>query len=279
MYKLVAIDLDGTLLDSDKEISARNKEAIASAIKKGVKAVICSGRVYSGARLYAGQIGSRDPIIACNGAVITENTDGRIIYSDCLHTEDCMRIIDIFHRHKLYFHVYAGNTMFTEKLGYTSLKYFEKNKSLPPEDRVEIEVVGDMTAKLESIPGKVLKFVGVEDSIEQLRRARHEIEQIPGVDVMSSNYDNFEVLNKGVSKGEALKKLSRLLNIQASEMIAIGDNENDISMFEYAGLSVAMENGEAFAKEAAQYVTASNNSDGVALAIEKFILGCNEIKL
>ncbi len=272
MYKLVAIDLDGTLLDSTKEISTRNKKAIASAIEKGVKIVICSGRVYSGARLYAKQIDSRDPIIACNGAVIAEKVDGRVIYSNYLHTEACMKINDIFHKNDLYFHVYAGDTMYTEKLGFTSLKYFEKNKSLPKEDRVDIEIVEDMAAKLKSISGRVLKFVAVADNKELLKIARCEIEQLQNVDVMSSNYDNFEVMQKGVNKGEALKKVSEYLKIPPSEMIAIGDNENDVSMLKYAGLSIAMENGEDIAKEVAQYVTASNNDDGVAQAIERFIL-------
>ncbi len=272
MYKLVAIDLDGTLLDSTKEISTRNKKAIASAIEKGIKIVICSGRVYSGARLYAKQIDSKDPIIACNGAVIAEKVDGRVIYSNYLHTEACMKINDIFHKNDLYFHVYAGDTMYTEKLGFTSLKYFEKNKSLPKEDRVDIEIVEDMAAKLKSISGMVLKFVAVADNKALLKIARYEIEQLQNVDVMSSNYDNFEVMQKGVNKGAALKKVSEYLKVPPSEMIAIGDNENDISMFKYAGLSIAMENGEDIAKEAAQYVTASNDDDGVAQAIERFIL-------
>lgn len=273
MYKLVAIDLDGTLLDSAKEISVRNKKAIAYAIEKGVKIVVCSGRVYTGARLYAKQIGSMAPIIACNGAIITENIDGKIIYSNYLQTADCIKVIDIFHKHDLYFHVYADNTMYTEKLGYTSQKYYEKNKLLPPEDRVDIEIVKDMTTTVKSLPGHVLKFVAVsDDNIKLLKSSRAEIEQIKSIDVMSSNYNNIEVLNKGVNKGQALKKISEHLNINPSEMIAIGDNENDISMFNIAGLSIAMENGEDFAKEAANYVTASNDDDGVALAIEKFVL-------
>lgn len=273
MYKLIAIDLDGTLLNSAKEISERNKKAIAQATAKGVKVVICSGRVYAAARLFAKQVDSKDPVIACNGAIITENINGKVIYSDCLHNDACMKIIDILHKHKLYFHAYAGDTMITEKLNYTSLKYFEKNKTLPPEYRVDIEVTNDIAAKIKSIPEQVLKFVAVDDNRELLNIARKEIEQIPGIDVTSSNYNNFEVLNKGVNKGVALKKVSEYLNISPSEMIAIGDNENDISMFKLAGLSVAMENGEDFAKEAAQFVTASNDHDGVAQAIEKFILG------
>lgn len=272
MYRLVAIDLDGTLLDTNKEISSRNKRAITLAIEKGVKIIICSGRVFSGARLYAKLVGSKDPIIACNGAIISENINKKIIYSNILATEDCLKIVDICHKHQIYYHVYAGDAMLTEKLGFTSLKYFEKNKSLPLEDRVEIEVVKNMSDKIKKMQGQVLKFVVINDDIELLKRVRYEMEQIPNVDVMSSNYDNFEVMNKGVNKGAALKKISELLDIPSEEMIAIGDNENDISMLEYVGLAVAMDNGEDFVKEAAQYITASNDQDGVAKAIEKFVL-------
>lgn len=272
MYKLVAIDLDGTLLDMNKEVSERNKKALALAREKGVKIVVCSGRVYIGARLYAKQIGSVDPIIACNGAIITDRLDGKIIYSDNLDTEVCIKINEICQKHGVYYHVYAGDTMLTERLGFTSERYFERNKFLPPEDRVDIEVVENMETKLRAIPGKVLKFVIVTDDPEQLRRVRKDMEQLEEVDVMSSNYDNFEVMNKGVSKGAALERLSSVLDIPASQMMAIGDNENDISMFEYAGLSVAMANGESIAKAAAKYITEANDDDGVAHAIEKFIL-------
>lgn len=273
MYRLVAIDLDGTLLDMNKEISIRNKRAIALAIEKNVKIVICSGRVFSGARLYAKEVGSKDPIIACNGAIISENLDRKVLYSSVLDNEACLKIVDICHKHQIYFHIYAGDSMLTEKLGFTSLKYFEKNKTISIEERVKIEVVKNMAEKINEMQGQVLKAVVVNDDIELLKRVRNEIKQISGVDVMSSNYDNFEVMNKGVNKGAALKKLSELLDISAWEMIAIGDNENDISMLEYAGLGVAMDNGENCVKEVAQYITASNSRDGVAQAIEKFVLG------
>ena len=272
MYKLVAIDLDGTLLDINKEISDRNKKAIGLAMQKGVKIVVCSGKVFTGARLYAKQIGSVDPIIACNGAIITESHNGNILYSDYMKLEVCLKINEICQKHRVYYHVYAGDTMLTEKLGFTSKKYFERNKTLPPEDRVDIEVVKNMEAKLKSIPGRVLKFVIVSDDLQLLRRVRQDMEQLSEVDVMSSNYDNFEVMNKGVSKGAALEKLSGIYGILPEQMIAIGDNENDVSMFDYAGLSIAMENGEAIAKAAAKYITAPNDADGVAQAIEKFVL-------
>ncbi len=272
MYKLVAIDLDGTLLNSDKEISERNKTAIHLAQEKGVKVVVCSGRVYAGARLYAKQLESKDPIIACNGAVISENVNGRVLYSSYINKEKCLEIIDVCRKHDIYYHIYAGDTMLTERLGHTSLRYFEKNKSLPEQDRVDIEVVKSMTDKIKSDTDNVLKFVMVTSEVEQLMKLRKEVMQITNIDVMSSWFDNIEIVNKGVSKGAALKRLSEILDIPAEEMIAIGDNENDISMLNYAGLGIAMDNGEACAKAAAQYITSSNNEDGVAEAIEKFIL-------
>ncbi len=276
MYKLVAIDLDGTLLDMNKEISDRNKQAIKRAMEKGVKVVICSGRVYTGARLYAREIGSTDPIIACNGAIITEGLDGDIVYSVYMETEVAVKVNSICQKHGIYYHVYAGDTLLTEKLGFTSKKYYERNKFLPPEDRVDIEVVKNMEAKLRELAGKVLKFVIVSDQPQLLKKVRYEMEQLTEVDVMSSNYDNFEVMKKGVSKGAALERLSDLLDIPAHMMVAIGDNENDISMFDYAGLSIAMGNGEPEAKAAAKYVTEANDEDGVAKAIEKFILAKNQ---
>lgn len=272
MYKLVAIDLDGTLLNMNKEISDRNKQTLKRAMETGVRVVICSGRVFTGARLYAKETDSNDPLIACNGAIITESHAGGIIYSVYMDNEICLRINSICQKHGVYYHVYAGDTMLTERLGFTSEKYFERNKLLPPEDRVDIEVVKSMEEKLKSIPGKVLKFVIVTDDAELLKRVRNDMEQLQEVDVMSSNFDNFEVMRKGVSKGAALARLTDIYGIPASQMIAIGDNENDISMFQYAGLSIAMENGEAIAKAAANCITASNDADGVAQAIEKFIL-------
>lgn len=272
MYKLVAIDLDGTLLDSNKEISSRNKKVIAMAIKKGTRIVVCSGRVYTGARIYAKQLGTADPVIACNGAIITESINGKVVFSENLDIEVSLKVNSVCQKHGIYYHVYAGETMLTERLAFTSKRYFERNKDLPPEDRVDIQVIANMEEKLKAIPGKVLKFVVISDEPEQLKRVRLDMETIPEIDVMSSNFDNFEVMKKGVSKGAALERLSQMLDIPPEQMIAIGDNENDVSMFEYAGLSIAMENGEHCAKAAANYITASNIQDGVAEAIEKFIL-------
>jgi Cof subfamily protein (haloacid dehalogenase superfamily) len=272
MYKLVAIDLDGTLLNNEKEISKRNIKAIREACSKGVKIVICSGRVFSGARVYAKQVGVTGPVIACNGAVITRDIGGELMYASYMNKSDCFKVIDICKKYNTYYHIYAGDVMLTERLEGPSLRYYERNKTLLPEDRIKIEVVPDMREKLLNTAEVVLKFIIITQDLDILKNARAEAESLSNVTIMSSNYDNFEIMNKGVNKGDSLKQLAEMLNISSDEVMAIGDNENDLTMLSYAGLGVAMENAESNIKEAADYVTLSNEDDGVALAIEKFVL-------
>ena len=272
MYKLVAIDLDGTLLNNSKEISERNIRAIQEACRKGVKIVICSGRVFSGARVYAKQIGVTGPVIACNGAVITKDIGGELMYASYMNRSDCLKIIDICKKYNTYYHVYAGNVMLTEKLEGPSLRYYERNKTLLPEDRIKIEVVADMKEKLRDTDEIVLKFIIITQDLDIMKKARAESETLSNVTIMSSNYDNFEIMNKGVNKGDSLRQLAEMLDISPDEVMAIGDNENDLTMLSYAGLGVVMDNAESSIKEAADYITLSNEDDGVAMAIEKFVL-------
>ena len=116
------------------------------------------------------------------------------------------------------------------------------------------------------------KLVFIDDDSEKLQYLRRKLEEIKGISVSKSWHNNLEVMNEGVSKGKALKLLAQMLNIDKDQIIAIGDNENDISMFKVAGLAVAMENGDKIAKEHAHIITDTNDNDGVAKVIEKYIL-------
>lgn len=272
MYKLVAIDLDGTLLDSEKRISGENKNILELAMKKGVRVVVCSGRVYSGARMYALEVGAKGPIIACNGAIIRDLRTEELLYSNTMNLQDCHRIVDICRQEDLYFHAYINDIMYVEKLGFSSLFYWKRNQELPKENRVDIRIVQDVKRVFEENAPEVAKFVVISEDEEQLLRARKQVEQMAGVQVMSSARGNFEVVNNEVDKGRALKYLADRLGIKREEIMAIGDNENDLSMIKYAGLSVAMGNGENYIKELADFVTLNNDEDGVAYAVKKFVL-------
>lgn len=272
MIKLIAIDLDGTLLNKDKRISQENKVALKMAMEKGVKVVVCSGRIFSGARVFAMDVGANGPMIACNGAIIKDLQTEEVIYSSTMVHEDCIQLIDLCHQENVYFHVYVGETMFTEKLGFSSLFYWQRNQELPEEDRIDIRVVKDLKEELQTGSIPAFKFVLVSDDPEQLQRIRALIGEIKGVQVTSSFRDNLEIINAGVGKGHALKLLAERLGIKQEEVMAIGDNENDESMLQYAGLSVAMENAEDYIKDMADFITLSNEEHGVAYAVKKFVL-------
>ena len=272
MYKLLALDLDGTLLNSDSEISEGNKEAIKDALNRNIKIIICSGRIFKGARIFARQVDLKDPLIACNGALIKKTDTEKVLYDNPLSLEDSLKIVDICHEKDLYFHAYAGNVMYTERFDFNMSFYWNLNQKLQPRDRVDISIVGDFSEMLCKNQMRVSKFVVVSNDEGILSRARDKVAAINTVEVMSSKRGNFEVVNFGVNKGKALKYISDLLGIKREEIIAIGDNENDHSMIRFAGLGVAMGNAEEKIKEIADYITSSNDQDGVAEVIKRFIL-------
>lgn len=272
MYKLVAIDLDGTLLNSRKEVSEENIRTIKRVVEKGVKVVICSGRIFKAGSYYASLIGTREPVIACNGAVIKEIEGHKLIYDNPLSLGDCLRIIDICHGEKVYFHAYVQDTMYAEMLEFDALDYWKARKQIPEEYRFDIRIVDNFMTVITKDFKPVSKFVVISDDFDQLTRVRKEIESIDGVTVASSRNDNFEVYRSGVSKGNALRILSERLGIDRQQIVAIGDNENDYTMIKYAGLGIAMGNAEDIIKSMADDVTLDNDCHGVAEALKKYIL-------
>ncbi len=271
MYKLIAMDLDGTILNSYKQISQRNLTEIKRVVAKGIKVVVCSGRIYKAAKLYARQIGTKELVIACNGATIRDASDDSVLFENSLNPEDCLKIIDICHEEDIYFHTYINDTLYTEKLLYGSTFYSKLNESLQPEDRIDVMVVDDVKNVISNSGLKASKIVAVSDDRQQLLKGRKRAEEVKTVEVMSSFGDNFEVMNRGVSKANALDFIMKRYGIINEEVIAIGDNENDYSMIKMAGLGIAMGNGEDLVKRIADFITLSNDDDGVAEAIKRFI--------
>lgn len=272
MYKLIAIDLDGTLLNTKKIISEENIKSIKLAQNKGVKIVICTGRVYPGAKMFAEDFGNFEPIIACNGAIIKGIKPPETYYINPMEKEKTLKVIELCKIYDIYYHVFVDDTLYTERLEGPAFLYNEKNKKLPIEKQIRIVLSDNLLEEIKIISGNILKLIIISDDLEKLRNLRLEVEKIESISVVSSGVDNFEVINKNVSKGEALKYLSKKLGIERDEIIAIGDNENDLSMIEFAGLGIAMSNAIDELKSIADYITVSNDENGVAKAINKFII-------
>jgi Cof subfamily protein (haloacid dehalogenase superfamily) len=273
-YKLIAMDMDGTLLNSKKEVSERSKNALKKASELGVKLIVCTGRIFTSAKVYARIVGTESPIIASNGAYIREKDRDEVIYEKTLKDKTVHKIVNMIKSYGLNPQIFTLDSIFTEKLSHFSANYKRWNETLPEDERVKIFVVEDLHKSIEENSGKFLKVVVASEEIEKIRKLKEEIKEKLEVTAISSGIDNIEIMAPGISKGNAVKILAEYYGISRDEVICIGDNENDLSMIEYAGLGIAMGNATEELKKAASYITDTNDNDGVAKAIEKFILNC-----
>jgi len=277
-YRMLVVDMDYTLLNKEKKVSDRNREALRKAMEKGVHVVVATGRIYTSARVYAGLLGINTPIIASNGAIIREANFGnplhteKIIYRSLLPAEAVAEMMRLSHKYGLFCHLFTDDTIYAEKLVNVSLRYTEWNRYLGEQDRVKIVIDEDLEKKVVEKKLEVLKAVVVDQDSRKIQCIREDIEKTGLVSVSQSLKDNLEVMDKSVSKGNAVRILSEMLGVKREEIVAIGDNENDISMIEYAGLGIAMGNGEEVLKQVADAITGHYEEDGVAQAVEKYIL-------
>ena len=265
--------MDGTLLNSNGLVSERNKRALKKLEENKVHVAIATGRIYTSAMIYAKYLDIITPIIACNGAIVKDLHDNSIIYESHIETEDCFKVFDLCKENKLYFHFYTENTFYTEKMAFSSLKYFEWNKTMKEEEQINIQIIHDPYELVSHFNEKVYKIQINSDDMELLENTRKSLERIETLEISKSWHNNVEIMRNGVNKGNAVMHLAKSLGVKQEEVVCIGDNENDIGMLTYAGLGVAMGNAEEIVKKSANYVTTSNDEYGVAVAIEKFVLG------
>ncbi|AAM24960.1 MAG: putative hydrolases of the HAD superfamily [Caldanaerobacter subterraneus] len=270
-YKLIAIDMDDTLLRHDKTISEENIKALHRAREKGVYVVIATGRVFASAYAYADMIGFRTYIIASNGALIRD-PDNNTIYESILDYNNMIEVIRTCQKYGTYFQLISDTTVYTPEITNKFQRYAEWNALLKTEIKVEVEEIENPLEEAEKLKDRVLKVIVFNEDPDLLKRIRSELSERLDVQITSSYVDNIEIMNKGVSKGRALEILGRYLGVSREEMIAIGDSENDIEMIKFAGLGVAMENAIDEVKKVADFITKSNMEDGVKHVIEKFIL-------
>ncbi len=271
-YKLICIDMDGTLLNDKKNISERNLKTIRLADQKGVRIAVCTGRIFTSAEFFSDLLGVKSPVIASNGAYIREKNGDEVVYKATLGVEKCKKLLSIYRQYNLAPHYYTKDTIFIEKMLSSSKFYEEVNKTLPVDNQIKIELVKDWNEVFHKYEKEILKGIAVNDDIDKIQGAKSALRDMEDFEVVSSRFDNFEVMNKGVSKGSAVKFLADYYGIAKEQVICIGDSENDLSMIKFAGLGVAMGNGNNEVKAAASYITDDNNCDGVSKVIEKFVL-------
>ena len=265
-YKLVVADLDGTLLNDKTELTVRTLYAIARFHEAGGYFTYATGRTDESAKEFAEQAGIKAPGISYNGGKIVSIPDGCILYETFLDAECAKAVFNALRAHKKDVVVYMDTCRYVGEYTDVIARYLSRV-------HLSAQVVGDIDLAIGD--GTGLKKMIVIDP-------KHESDLIIGTakplfgdkyNFSMSSPEFYEFMPPGTSKGAALKILAKYLGIGLNETVAIGDHLNDVSMIAAAGLGVAVANASPEALAAAQYVTASNDADGVAILLEKLVGG------
>ncbi len=267
-YRLIATDMDGSLLNSEVEISSRNIRALKKAYENNIYIVLATGRMYASANFYTRSLGFQPAIISNNGASLVDHK-ARLIYENSLSYSKLEEILESLEGSQLYFHLYGHDRIYPRKLDMDFLQgyYGLKDGGLS----VDYEVFNELE-ELSKRDIKIYKILISSEDRTRLEAIRQSLSKIDGIEITSSWINNIEVMNKGVSKAKALETLCKKIDLDPSQVIAFGDNENDLDLIEYAGLGIAMGNGVDLLKARADYVTKTNDEDGLAYGLEKFVL-------
>ncbi len=263
MYRLLAIDLDGTLLTPQKIITPRTYQALRRAISAGVTIVIATGQTLSVLQNVCADLPLSAPQIIENGAIIADIHSGHILHERLIPPEHILPVLDELRNFGLYRAYHTLHRVYVDRNTPRARSWYRP----PVLPAVEVEDVASL------YPLSCIKVVGIGEA-NTLREKRRELERIfdEQLYVTQSSFDILEFLHPEVSKGNALRIIASDLNIMPEEIVAFGDNHNDIGMLRLAGLGVAMGNAHEEVKAAADYVTRSNAEDGVAVVIEEMIL-------
>lgn len=286
MYKLVAIDLDGTMLNQYGIITEKTKKAISKAQEKGVEVMIASGRAITSVKRFSKEINSNKYFISGNGAITYDIKNNKILYENILSKTKALKIIKICEENSIYYNVYTENGIIAKNLSYNTLYYYKDNLTKSDENRTHINIVENVYDYFEQREEKILKIMicdehkTVFNSIVRKLKELSEIEVLEvshmsrkiikqGTDEIALEYFYTEVSAKDVDKWNALEEIIGLMNISKEEVVTIGDNANDLKMITNAGLGVAMGESAPYVKQSADIIAPTNDEDGVAIILNK----------
>ena len=264
-YKLIAADLDGTLMGEDAIISPKVKDVVRRAMEKGVRFTIATGRAFDSALLFAQELGINAPLICYQGGLIKDHLNGRVIYEQSLPLPLAQELIRFTQQRGLHLNVYVDDgRAYVERMT-PEARYYTRIA------RAAVYPIGDMLAFLDRDPMKFIIILSEDQATEPLIAELGALfaDQMRFV----RSYPRFvEGIPLGVSKGHALARLADHLSIPLRETIGIGDNDNDLELVKQAGLGAAMGNASPAVKAAADYIAPPVDEEGVVEIIERFVL-------
>lgn len=292
MIKLIASDMDGTLLNHNHKIPKENVELINYAKNQGIEFVVATGRAYYEALPVLNEENINCDVISFNGGIVYDK-NGNIISITPMLPKDLYYTIEILKSFDISYQLYTKNTIYTKSIETDINAYIDLIRSngydpdvehLRAEAQQKLDVgyiteVENIELYLNEKENPPIKIIAISNDISKLENAAKLLSENTSISVTSSGANNIEIMHKNATKGEALKEIAKIYGINLENAVAIGDNLNDQAMLDIVGYSVAMKNGNTILKEQAKYVTEKTNSEGgVADTIFKLIEENNEIK-
>lgn len=275
--KLVALDLDGTLFDNSSRISKRNLTAIRSITDKGIHVVISTGRPFEGIPFDQIKGTGINYAITANGSGIYEISTGKCLYENAMDEELVTPILNFLLTRDIHMDAFIGGK------GYTPIQCVETAQKLTVPSSIKNYIITTRTRLdniLQFIHENQLKvqkmtlnfYPAADGTLIDRETVRKFLVSNPSITTVCGGYNNLEFTRTDANKGVGLRKLAEILGVNPDATMAIGDTENDLAIIEAAGIGVAMGNATDAVKARADYVTTTNTKDGVAAAIEHFIL-------
>ena len=275
MIRLIAFDMDGTVLDDHKKILPQTKEVLERLAEQGIELVPATGRPFCGLSPEIERLQGVRYVITCNGADIYEKETGNCLMGDNISLDSLLPLLteleplsvmaDPFLKGKAF--MSEKNRPLVEKMHVSEelKEYIRTSRTLVPDLVEYLRERGDDVEKL------TINFAENEDGVLQgYDEVLTIVRKYPQMNAVSGGIRNIEITKSGVTKASALMWLGEYLAIDREEIIAFGDSENDLEMLRAAGIGVAMENAEKEAKEVADFVTLSNTDNGIVYALQKF---------
>jgi Cof subfamily protein (haloacid dehalogenase superfamily) len=270
--KLIALDLDGTTLNSKGKLSEVNRQALKAATSKGVHVVIATGRVRSALPEEVLNVNGIEYAITSNGAAITDLRFEKLVYKNCIEAEAIMEVYDLLNKCTFMIEIFLNGKAYVEKDVYENIEKYgltTKHTDYIKQTRLPYEnVLGYMIQNPSIIENININF----ENQKYRTMMREKLNQLHKVTITSSFDHNLEIGGETTNKAEALKNLCGVLGVKQSEVMACGDSPNDEVMMSVAGVPVAMGNAKDSIKRISKYITGTNDENGVAQAIQKFVL-------
>lgn len=269
--RLIAIDMDGTWLRPDCSISPKTREVVQRAIDAGYYIVPATGRSYRNAASVLQDFRGLSYFINANGSIVVDAQTEKTIHAQTIPHQTVREIYDLASRYELFIELYEGLDAYVDTFG---IQYLYKTGLMRSycdqllSTAVELDELDSFIADPSRKIGKIHIVCLNVDQKSQLKR---QIDALGSVNPLSVIPINLEIVQGNWGKADGLRRLTEHLHLTAENVLAIGDSDNDLDMLQWAGISVAMGNGNQHAKNVADYVTASNNDDGVAEALLRFL--------